>query len=254
MSFDLVAPHYRWLETIAFGNALQRARTCWIDTIARPKRTLIFGEGDGRFLCELVRAYPKIDVDCIDASEAMLQLARARLSRTHPESVSRVRFICEDILQWSPRKSYDLLVTHFFLDCFSGRELQALIAKLASAAEPGAVWLVADFTIPGKSFAQAHARLWLRMMYAFFRTTARIAANELVDPIPYLVGNGFIQAAGKLSRGRMLRSDMYVAVTKFGSAARQKSWYRLAQSSGSPHEVVCRGERRHSSAGRAADL
>lgn len=63
VSFDLVAPHYRWLETIAFGNALQRAQTCWIDTIARPKRTLIFGEGDGRFLCELVRAYPKIDVE-----------------------------------------------------------------------------------------------------------------------------------------------------------------------------------------------
>lgn len=190
---------------------MQRARTCWIDTIARPKRTLILGEGDGRFLCELVRAYPKIDVDCIDASEAMLQLARARLRRTHPESFSRVHFIREDILKWSPRKSYDLLVTHFFLDCFPGRELQAIIAKLASAAEPGAVWLIADFTIPRKKFARAHARLWLRMMYTFFRATAGIAANELVDPIPYLDGHKFIRASGNLSRGKMLRSDVYVA-------------------------------------------
>jgi ubiquinone/menaquinone biosynthesis C-methylase UbiE len=210
VSFDLVAPHYRWLETIAFGNALQRARTCWIDRLARPKRTLIFGEGDGRFLCELVRAYPKIDVDCIDASEAMLQLARARLRRTHPESFSRVQFIREDILKWSPRKSYDLLVTHFILDCFSGRVLQAIIAKLASAAEPGAVWLIADFAIPRKRFARAHARLWLRLMYAFFRATAGIAANELVDPAPYLDRHGFKQAAGKQWRGRMLRSDVYV--------------------------------------------
>jgi len=159
VSFDLVAPHYRWLEAIAFGNALQRARTRWIDTIARPKRTLILGEGDGRFLCELVRAHPKIDVDCIDASAAMLHLARARLSRTHPESVSRVHFICEDILQWSPRKSYDLLVTHFFLDCFPATELQAIVAKLARAAEPDAVWLIADFTIPRKRFARGHARV-----------------------------------------------------------------------------------------------
>ena len=211
MSFDLVAPHYCWLEAIAFGNALQRARTCWIDTIARPKRTLILGEGDGRFLCELVRAYPKIDVDCIDASEAMLQLARARLRRMHPESFSRVHFVRQDILKWSPRKSYDLLVTHFFLDCFPGRELQVVIAKLASAAEPGAVWLIADFTIPRKGFARAHARLWLRLMYAFFRATTRIAANELVDPAPYLAGRGFIQTAGKLSRACMLRSDVYVA-------------------------------------------
>ena len=211
MSFDLVAPHYRWLETIAFGNALQRARTHWIDTIARPKRTLILGEGDGRFLCELVRAYPKIEVDCIDASEAMLHLARARLRRMHPESFSRVHFFREDILKWSPRKSYDLLVTHFFLDCFPGRELQAIIAKLASAAEPGAVWLIADFTIPRKRFARAHARVWMRMMYTFFRATAGITANELVDPIPYLDGYGFTRASESLSRGRMLRSDVYVA-------------------------------------------
>jgi len=211
VSFDLVAPYYSWLEKIAFGNALQRARTCWIDTIARPKRTLIMGEGDGRFLCELVRAFPKIDVDCIDASEAMLQLARARLRRLHPESFSRVHFICEDILKWSPRKSYDLLVTHFFLDCFPGRELQTVIAKLAGAAKPGAVWLIADFTIPRKRFARAHARVWLRMMYTFFRVTARIAANDLVDPIPYLDGYGFIRASENLSRTRMLRSDVYVA-------------------------------------------
>jgi ubiquinone/menaquinone biosynthesis C-methylase UbiE len=177
----------------------------------RPKRTLIVGEGDGRFLCELVRAYPRIDVDCIDGSKAMLQLARARLRRTHPESFSRVHFICEDILQWSPQKSYDLLVTHFFLDCFPGRELQAVIAKLAGAAEPGAVWFIADFTIPRRRFARAHAGLWLRMMYTFFRATAGIAANELVDPIPYLDGHGFIRASENLSRGRMLRSGVYVA-------------------------------------------
>ena len=254
MSFDLVAPHYRWLETIAFGNALQRARTCWIDTIARPKRTLIVGEGDGRFLCELVRAYPKIDVDCIDASEGMLQLARARLRRMHPESFSRVQFIREDILKWSPRKSYDLLVTHFFLDCFPVRELHAIIAKLASAAEPGAVWLIADFAIPRKRFARAHARLWLRMMYTFFRASAGIAADELVDPAPCVAGRGFIQTAGKLARAGMLRSDVYVAAAKFASARRRKSCYTLAQSSESPHEIVYRDKCRHSSVGRAADL
>src|SRR4029450_3382499 len=128
----------------------------------------------------------------MDESEAMPQLARARLRRTHPESFSRVHFICENILQWSPRKSYDLLVTQFFLDCFPGRELQAIVAKLASAAEPGAVWLIADFTIPRKRFARANARVWLRMMYTFFRATAGIVANELVDPAPCLAGRGFI--------------------------------------------------------------
>jgi ubiquinone/menaquinone biosynthesis C-methylase UbiE len=158
-------------------------------------------------------SYAEIEVDCIDASEAMLQLARARLRRMHPESFSRVHFVHENILKWTPRKSYDLLVTHFFLDCFPGRELQAIIAKLASAAEPSALLLLADFTIPRKRFARAHARLWLRMMYTFFRASAGIAAKELVDPIPYLDGYGFTRASGNLSRGSMLRSDVYVAAT-----------------------------------------
>ena len=66
----------------------------------------------------------------------------------------------------------DLLVTHFFLDCFPARELQATIAKLARAAEPRGIWLIAEFTIPRNSFARAHARLWLRMMFTFFRAVA----------------------------------------------------------------------------------
>jgi hypothetical protein len=49
------------------------------------------------------------------------------------------------------------------------------------------------------------------MMYTFFRATAGIAAKELVDPIPYLDGYGFTRASENLSRGRMRRSDVYVA-------------------------------------------
>jgi hypothetical protein len=48
-------------------------------------------------------------------------------------------------------------------------------------------------------------------MYTFFRATAGIAANELVDPIPYLGGHGFIRVSENLSRGSMLRSGAYVA-------------------------------------------
>ena len=91
MSFDLLAPHYRWLETIVFGNALQKARTCWISNIPRPKRTLLLGAGNGRFLCELLQVHP--DVDCLDASERMLQLARASNACVRSRVVQCVSFI-----------------------------------------------------------------------------------------------------------------------------------------------------------------
>jgi SAM-dependent methyltransferase len=211
VSFDFLAPHYRWLETLAFGNALQRARTCWLNKIARPNRALIVGEGNGRFLCELLRVHPGIDVDCIDASREMLRLARARLLRTSPESIPHVRFLCEDILNWSPQKSYDLLVTHFVLDCFPRPELQMIVNTFAAAAEPGAPWLIADFILPRKRFARVHARLWLGLMYTFFGITAGVKAKNIIDLHPILTENGFVRESSSFSRAGMLRSDLYCA-------------------------------------------
>lgn len=214
MNFDRIARHYRWLETVAFGNALQNARTYWIDEIPPSRRALIVGGGNGRFLCELLRAHPKINIDCLDASGRMLELARARVRRLRPESLASVRFFHLDVRNWSPSDSYDLLVTHFFLDCFPREQVEAIVAKLAQAARPEAVWLIADFSIPDRRFARIRAKFWLRMMYAFFRAAAAVAAKELVDPTPYLHNNGFVRRSRKLSRRGMLKSDLYVAAIK----------------------------------------
>lgn len=37
MSFDRIAPHYRWLEAILAGNVLQRARTAWLAATPPPR-------------------------------------------------------------------------------------------------------------------------------------------------------------------------------------------------------------------------
>jgi ubiquinone/menaquinone biosynthesis C-methylase UbiE len=208
VSFDRIARSYRLLETIAFGQSLQRARVRWIEKIPRPRRVLILGEGNGCFLCELLRVHPKTDIDCVDASAQMLTLARTRTCQICPESWQRIQFIHADILKWSPRNSYDLIVTHFFLDCFPRDEVKAIVDKLAGAAAPGAVWLLADFTIPPAGiFSRMHARLWLRMMYGFFRCAAGITANGLVDPSPYLEANNFVPMSLQSSRAAMLKSE-----------------------------------------------
>jgi ubiquinone/menaquinone biosynthesis C-methylase UbiE len=218
VSFDRIAPHYRWIETLAFGNTLQSARTLWIRKIPRPKRSLILGEGNGRFLCALLRAHPKIDVDCIDASRDMLRIARRRVERKCPESLPHVRFLRRDILRWSPQASYNLLITHFFLDCFQSDQLEEIIAKLSRAASAGAVWLLADFTIPTQPFARLHALLWLCMMYTFFRATTGITANSIVDPTSFLAANRFVRTKEKSLRWRMIKSEAYVAQAWSASA------------------------------------
>jgi ubiquinone/menaquinone biosynthesis C-methylase UbiE len=206
VSFDRIAPHYQWLETIAFGNKLQEARLAFLSQIATPKRVLIAGEGNGRFLCELLRTHPRSEVDCVDASARMLELARDRAGNNQ----ARVRFLHEDLLTWSPEEnSYDLIVTHFFLDCFTPLEIEKIVANLARSATRDAVWLLADFSIPPASFVNLHARTWLWSMHCFFRIVAGISARRLTNPSPFLEAHGFRCANRRESRFGLVKSEMW---------------------------------------------
>jgi SAM-dependent methyltransferase len=210
VSFDALAPWYRTLEWIAFGDDLQRCRTACLGEIASPRRALIVGEGNGRFLCELLRSYPAVEVDCVDASQRMLQLARRRLERELPDRVPCVRFLHQDLVSWTaPEPHYDLVVTHFFLDCFAEAQLAAIVLKLAEAATERACWLLADFCVPANGVARLRARAWLAVMYRFFRLTAGIDARQLIDPTPFLQGEGFALARQHCFRRGMLKSEMW---------------------------------------------
>jgi ubiquinone/menaquinone biosynthesis C-methylase UbiE len=210
VSFDAIAPWYRTLETIAFGNALQRARRACLAEIQAPRRALIVGEGNGRFLEELLRAYPNASIDCVDASGRMLELARRRMERAAPELAGGIRFLQRDITSWmADERSYDLIVTHFVLDCFPETILPRVIDRLAAAADAKADWLVADFCLPQSGLVRLRARAWLALMYRFFRLTARIEANELVDPGPFLQSAGFMLSSQHLFRGGLLKSQWW---------------------------------------------
>ena len=66
-----------------------------------------------------------------------------------------------------------------------------IIRKLAQAGAPDAYLFLSDFCVSQKFFSRLHAKLWLALMYWFFRATARIDAKRLVDPTRELEANGF---------------------------------------------------------------
>lgn len=214
MSFDAIAPAYRTLETIAFGGVLQRARVALLGEIGTARRALIVGEGNGRFLGELLRLYQNVEVDCVDASPRMLELARQRIERRLPADANRVRFLQRDITSWvPPEASYDLIVTHFFLDCFSEDRIAEVVSRLARAATVRATWLLADFCIPAGGFARLRAGLWLAAMYRFFQSTAGIEAKELEDPSAFLHTAGFALMSQHLFRSGMVKSELWRRIT-----------------------------------------
>jgi ubiquinone/menaquinone biosynthesis C-methylase UbiE len=179
MSFDRIAPVYRALETLVFGESLQRARTALIGQLRTSEHVLIAGEGNGRFLAELLAANDHVRVTCIDVSLKMIQLARRRIA--NPQQRSRVAFIHGDVLNAPLPTDCDAIVTNFFLDCFDDTELRTVVARLAGCAKENARWLVADFSIPPGAVARLRAKSLLALMYAFFRVTTRISASALIE-------------------------------------------------------------------------
>ncbi len=211
MGFDRLAPHYRWLEALLAGGKLQRCRTAWLDEVCAAGRILIAGEGNGRFLAEAARRLPTAHFVVLDASPAMLAQAAARL-RAAGGDERRVEFEEADVLSWVPAASvrpFDLIVTHFFLDCFPPEELARVIAALAAAAAPRCDWLIADFRDPAGGPARWRARLILAGMYAFFRAVTGLRARRISNFAPELDRAGFTLASRRVTEWGLLHSDRW---------------------------------------------
>ena len=188
-SFDHIAFLYRFLEGMAFGPLLQRARVIHLEQIASAKEILLAGEGNGRFLEALLSVNPHCRVTCIDKSRAMLDLARNRIRKSDEK---RVCFKNIDLTSAClPSVRYDAIVTHFFLDCFSCPTLKLLLPKLAACLNQNGMWLLADFIDPSKQgMLGLFQRSAMRFMYAFFKSTCSIEAHELCDPKDMLLSLG----------------------------------------------------------------
>ncbi len=209
MSFDTLAPHYRWMEFVLAGNKLQRCRTAFLKDVANARDVLICGEGNGRFLVECRRRLPRARITCVDASPRMLEAARTRLARQDLFDPN-IEFLLADILQWDSEPArFDLIVTHFFLDCFRPEQLAGVVSALATSTRAGAAWLLADFQIPVSSLSRLRALACHWLMYRFFRLTTALPARKLTAPDPFLARNGFSLRDRRESEWGLLHTDLW---------------------------------------------
>ena len=223
MSFDAIAPHYRWLEFVTAGSLLQWCRTAFLTEFSEAKHILLLGEGRGRFLVELLKLNPSARITCLDASASMLSFTRDNL-HSRGLMTDRVILLHASIPDLSGLQQpesgaplFDAVASHFFLDCFGSDQLEKVIAWVASRTTECARWLVSDFCVPSCGWQRRRARLILAGLYLFFRIATRLPATGLTSPDKLLSQSGFRLKARKLFNHGLLHSDVWVKQLSSGS-------------------------------------
>ena len=196
------------MEMFSFGPWLQRCRCAWLDRLANCRRALVLGDGDGRFTARLLDKNPAVTLDAIDASPAML---RALIRRAGAHG-GRVRAHRADVRELQPGKSvYDLVVTHFFLDCLTAAEVTALAKMVRSAITDGARWVVSDFAVPPNRFGRWIARPLVAALYFAFGWLTGLRIRTLPDYAAALGEAGFELERKRTWLGGLLRSEVWLA-------------------------------------------
>jgi SAM-dependent methyltransferase len=204
MNCDAIARWYRWLEYLAFGRALERRRREYLDEAANARSVLVLGDGDGRFTAEFVGRNREAIVDSVDLSPRMLALAKRRTA-----DVSHVHFWRGDARTIELPRKYDLIVSHFFLDCFVACDLELLVERVSDAAYPEARWIVSEFCLPGSGIRRLAAGLLIKTMYWFFRIATGLTVNRLPDYSAALTRHGFLRVGHVSAGGGLLVSELW---------------------------------------------
>jgi SAM-dependent methyltransferase len=207
-NFDRVAQPYRWMEFVSFGRSLERCRCRFLPRLAGCRNALVLGDGDGRFLARLLAANPLLRADAVDSSAAMLRLLERRAYIATGDGVARLRTCHVNALDFIPKHNYDLIVTHFFLDCLTEPELEELVRRLGPYAEAGALWLVSDFHIPAGRMRWP-ARILVRLLYLAFRLLTGLRTSKLPDHARALSRAGFTRIAAHFSLAGLLTSELW---------------------------------------------
>ena len=152
---------------------------------------LVLGDGDGRFTARLLRENSSVQVEALDTSLAMLNA----LLRRAGENASRVRARVADARDMFPMadrgRGYDLVVTHFFLDCLTTAEVETLAARVGPLLADDATWVVAEFAIPAGWFGRLVAAPVVGFLYRAFGWMTGLRIRKLPDYASALERAGF---------------------------------------------------------------
>jgi ubiquinone/menaquinone biosynthesis C-methylase UbiE len=210
-NFDRIARPYQALEYLTLGRWLERTRLHFLPELHSARNALLIGDGDGRFLAELLAANADLHATAIDRSAAMLHLLRKRcapyLDRLHTREIDALDFFPDGNAQ------YDLVVSHFFLDCLTEEQVNEVVGRLAPALSSEALWLVSDFQIPTGAL-RVPAKVIVRALYLTFRILTGLQVTQLPDHAAIFMRAGFACIERRQFLGELLATELWQTVSQ----------------------------------------
>jgi ubiquinone/menaquinone biosynthesis C-methylase UbiE len=197
---------YRWLEYLSFGPWLARCRSAQLAHLTGARHALILGDGDGRFLRQLLAINPGLYADVVDSSRSMLKILDRRVRRTGGEKIS---LHLADGLEWEPIGHYDLIVSHFFLDCFFPDQLEQLFDRVLPHAQPGAQWVVSEFAVPRNPLTAFLARGIIASLYRVFGLLTGLQVRSMPDYANSMRRRGLALSHEHRFLAGLLRSELW---------------------------------------------
>ena len=178
--YDKLADRYQLLEKLMFGSHLNRARTALLSLIPACRSALVLGDGDGRLLESLLTTQPECQITSIDQSERMLEIQQKRLSNHRLRAnVSWRQQDARNLKGFDGQ--FDLLVSAFFLDCFTFQELETHVPLWLNTLRPGGHFYLVDFQEPDSGWNRLRGKMYLTAMHHFFRWHTNLPNRKLVD-------------------------------------------------------------------------
>ena len=204
VDFSVLAPIYDLLGSVVFMGALHKSQVELIQHIPNSEKVLILGGGTGKFLVDLLKANSFKSVTYVDVSPGMISKAKKKLKRL--DTGTEVNFICgglEDI----PVEKYDLICTHYFLDCFEEGALSSVMLHLKSYMKADGKWHFSDFYLDEtSSFLR---KRFVSFLYWFFRISCGLKVRSLADFTKAFKEINFKLEREKYFKKGLLRTAIY---------------------------------------------
>lgn len=143
----------------------------WRGAAREPLQVLDLGAGTGLFAALLAARYPDARLHLLDASQGMLEVARARFAG-HPS----ISFALGDMASEELGGPWDLVISALAIHHLDDPAKQALFARIRAALRPGGLFVNAEQVLGPTPQAEArYARLWLEQVRAGGVPEAEIA-------------------------------------------------------------------------------